>query len=178
MPFYGFPSPDLPHVFKRNAASHVVPAIPLKPSPWVIRVNPSFFSPVRKRLTGIHSKIVEFGIMPLWAEFCLSKPVFREFSSAVGHVFSSKYAHFKHLLRGQFRLKFRIKMFPSRLNQKIDIPFLHFVMNDNFFHRNCWNDESIKQNVTRNIPLKVKCMMLLRQTSGIYPVTPKLLHNA
>src|SRR6476620_7058849 len=47
MPAYGFPSLDLPPVFGRHAAAHIVAAIPMEPAARIIGVKPSLATPDR-----------------------------------------------------------------------------------------------------------------------------------
>jgi hypothetical protein len=42
---YRFPPPNLAIVFFRNAATHVVAAVPLEPPPWVIGIDPTISFP-------------------------------------------------------------------------------------------------------------------------------------
>ena len=64
VPPNGLPTFDLPGIFFRHAAAHIVPAIPLEPAAWIVRVNPSFSSPGRKRLTRVDAEIIEAAIAP------------------------------------------------------------------------------------------------------------------
>ena len=74
----------------------------------------------------------------------MSKSFNRKFVFTISHIFSSEYAHFQHLLRSQFRMKYRRKILPHRLGQIIDIVFLHGIIDDYFlFHKE--HDEAIKR---------------------------------
>ena len=53
------PAFDLTPVFIRNSPSHIVSAISLEPSTWIIRMKPAFDTPFRERTTGIDAKIVD-----------------------------------------------------------------------------------------------------------------------
>ena len=53
------PAFDLPCVFLRQAAAHVIAAIPLEPAARIIAMDPAFASPFRQRLTGIDLKKIE-----------------------------------------------------------------------------------------------------------------------
>jgi len=44
-----FPSLNLALVIGASSA-HIIPAVPLEPTPWVLVINPSLLPPVRQRL--------------------------------------------------------------------------------------------------------------------------------
>lgn len=43
---HGFPSIYLSKVFIGNPPTHIISAIPLKPTPWVIWIDPAFLLPI------------------------------------------------------------------------------------------------------------------------------------
>jgi len=51
-----FPTADLPPVFVRRAAAHVIAAIPLEPAAWVVIVNPALPAPFGEGLAGIDAE--------------------------------------------------------------------------------------------------------------------------
>lgn len=99
----------------RMSAAHVVPAVPLEPSAWIVRMDPSFHLPHRKRLRRVHAKVVQL----LQVLFCTHgrklrtfEPRLRKFVRAVTHVDASEYAKGKHFCGCQFRFEFGIKVAP------------------------------------------------------------------
>ena len=62
-----------------------------------------------------------------------SKPLFREFTFAIGEVAAAKDAQGKHFLGRQVWLEIGIEMFTHRLSQKVYILFLHFIIHYYFF---------------------------------------------
>lgn len=71
--------------------------------------------------------------MALGAKLSVFKPICREFFTAICHIFTAEHPEPEHLLRGQFRLEFRIKIFPDGLRQHIPKMFLHLVSYDHLF---------------------------------------------
>lgn len=130
VPLHRCPPFDLPLIV-RVSSSHKVPTVPLKPSTGIVWVNPSFFPPNEKRLTGINSKKIQFGIMFLGTQLGVGKPIWWKFFFAIGHVFSAKYTQRKHLFWCQFRLEVWVKIFAHRFSQRINILFLHRIVDDN-----------------------------------------------
>jgi hypothetical protein len=67
MAAHHFPSFDLSCVFIGESSTGVIPAIPLKPTTWImLLVDPSLLSPDREWLAGVNTKIVQFWILFLW----------------------------------------------------------------------------------------------------------------
>ena len=60
------PSPDLTRVVRR-AATHVVPAVPLKPPAWILAVDPAVPPPDRQRLRRVDSEAIESWVVALGA---------------------------------------------------------------------------------------------------------------
>src|SRR5512138_2155614 len=73
VPRDGAPPPNLPRVVARPS-THVIAAIPLKPSAGVLRVNPTMAPPLRERLGGIHTEVIESRIVPIRAQPRARKP--------------------------------------------------------------------------------------------------------
>ena len=137
------PSLDLPVVLLRQSASHIVPTIPLEPTPRVLGINPPVTTPHGQRLTGIYSKIIKFRITLVCGKFGIFKPIHRKFFFAVRHVLTSEDTELEHLLGSQFRLKTRIK-FRSRLcRQNVMVILLHSVVHDDrFWHEKLFQKAS------------------------------------
>ena len=53
------PAFDLPCVFLRQAAAHVIAAIPLEPAARIVAMDPAFAPPFRQRLTVIDPEKIE-----------------------------------------------------------------------------------------------------------------------
>jgi hypothetical protein len=53
------PAFDLPSVFLRQAAAHVIAAIPLEPPAWIVAMDPALSPPFQQRLTGIDPEKIE-----------------------------------------------------------------------------------------------------------------------
>jgi len=53
------PAFDLPSVLVGYPPPHVVPAVPLEPTAWIVGVYPSLSAPFQERLTGIDAEAVE-----------------------------------------------------------------------------------------------------------------------
>ena len=88
---------DLPVII--NASStHVVTAVPLKPTARILVIDPTLASPFRKRPRRIHAKIVQLCIVTFGAKFRIRKPVFWKLLAAVSHVLSPKHTELEHLL--------------------------------------------------------------------------------
>src|SRR5579859_1138897 len=61
----GFPSFDLPRVLARQAAAHIIAAIPLEPASGIIGINPALLPPGRKRRARADAEIIQRAVMPL-----------------------------------------------------------------------------------------------------------------
>jgi len=130
VPTKRLPTFDLP-VIIRMSPSPIIPTIPLKPSPWIIRMYPPFFSPIRQGFTCIHTKIVECRIVPFMTELGVCKPITRKLVATVSHIFTPKDTECKHLLGRQVRNKIRTKILSRWLRECIVIPMLHHVVYNN-----------------------------------------------
>jgi hypothetical protein len=131
--FHCFPSGYLSFVLGREAPSHKIPAIPLKPSARVAGINPPLFPPDGKRLACADFEIIKGGVMSGRAEFCFFKPFCRKLPSAVGHILSSEDTQPKHFFGSKLRLKIRVEILAGRSRNLITIIFLHLVVDDNRF---------------------------------------------
>ena len=122
------PAFDLSCVFCGQSSTHVIAAIPLKPSAWIMLfVDPSIFSPNGERLACADLKIVDAGIVFCCIELCARKPACWEFFLTIGHVLSAKYTKMKHLFWGELRTKIWIKSPANGRGQRVLIFFLHLV---------------------------------------------------
>lgn len=95
-------------------------------------VDPAFLAPIRQRLRSVDAEVIELGVVAFMAQLCIGKPIRREFVPAIGHVFAAEDSQFEHLLGGQLRLEFGVKVLPLRFGKIIHIVFLHEVVNDDF----------------------------------------------
>ena len=102
-----FPPPDLPLVFLRHAPAHVIAAVPLEPAARIVRMDPAFALPFRKRLARSHTEEIARGVGPARREFGARKPAFRELAAAVGHVFAAEDAKPQHLRGRELRFEFQ-----------------------------------------------------------------------
>ena len=121
-------------------ATTIVSAIPLKPPARIIRVNPSFLSPHRERLTRINPKVIQLWIAFAGCEFRMRKPMLRKFLRTVSHVHPAKHTERKHIFRRKIGCKRRIKMLPLRFGEFVLIVALHSIVNRNArSHKNTKN---------------------------------------
>lgn len=176
MPDHLFPTFDLPGIVFA-AAAHVVTAVPLKPSSWILPINPIFLLPVRKGLRGIDFKKVEFRIMKCVAQFGFFKPFFREFFLAIGHIFPPKNPQFEHLLGGELGFEFRVKIFSDRFGQEVGVILLHQVVHGDFFlfllHRFLNPEGEIGQSRLQDIRYFIECRAtLLPSVSVMTAINP------
>lgn len=74
-------------------------------------MNPVHAAPNNKRLARIYTKVVYFGIVFIWIQFCFRKPIFWKFFFTIRHVLAAKNAKSKHLFWRQFWLEDGIKVF-------------------------------------------------------------------
>ena len=120
--------------------THVVAAIPLKPTSRIFLIDPPFLTPNRKRLRRQDPKTIQRGIMPLAAEFRTTKPLSRKLSSTVGHVLPTKNAKRKHLLGREVRPKSITLALPDWHRQYVFVARLHEIGDDDAtrFH---WSDD-------------------------------------
>ena len=109
----------------------IVSAIPLKPPARIIRVNPSFLSPHRERLTRINPKVIQLWIAFAGCEFRMRKPTLRKFLRTVSHIHPAKHTERKHIFRRKIGCKRRIKMLPLRFGEFVSIVALHSIVNRN-----------------------------------------------
>lgn len=128
----GFPAFDLPLVIL-VPASEVVAAVPLEPAARIIRMDPALSTPDRKRLAGIYAEKIQLGVVPLRTEPGAFVPGGGKLFPAVCHIFSTKYAKFKHIPGGKLRLEIRMKVPVYRLGKLIAVTRLHFVVYDDDF---------------------------------------------
>ena len=112
------------------APTHVVAAIPLKPTSRIFLVDPPFLTPNRERLRRQDPKTIQRGIMPLAAEFRTTKPLSGKLSSAIGHVLPTKDAKRKHLLGRELRPKSVPLALPDWHRQHVFVARLHEIGDD------------------------------------------------
>ncbi len=125
----GFPTLDLPHVFVRHPAAHVVAAVPLEPAARIIGMKPALLAPFRKRLAGINAEIVERWIAATWRELGAFEPRQRELVAAIGHVPAAEHTKPKHFGRREVGFELRIEVATNRLDKFVAIVPLHPIIN-------------------------------------------------
>src|SRR4051812_36942268 len=89
MPAYGLPSLDLPPVFGRHAAAHIVAAIPLEPAARIVGVQPSLAPPDRQRLAGVDAEEVERAVASARREPGAREPALGKFLARIRHVLAA-----------------------------------------------------------------------------------------
>ena len=117
------------------APTHVVAAIPLKPTSRIFLVDPPFLTPNRERLRRQDPKTIQRGIMPLAAEFRIAQPLGGKLSSAVGRVLTTEDTKRKHLLGRELRPKFATSASPRR--QRVFVARLHEIGDDDSTRFHC-----------------------------------------
>ena len=132
---YRPPSSDLAFVV-RTPSPHVVPAVPLKPSPRVLVINPPPLPPLGERQRGIYTEQVQSGIMPLTTHPGFSEPRRREFLNTISHVLAAEDAQLEHLFRSEIRVEAGVEILPHRFREDIGVVMLHQVIDDHpsLFH--------------------------------------------
>jgi len=129
---HSFPALYLSFVV-RAAPSHKIAAVPLKPTAWILFVDPALGAPDGQRLGRVNLEKIQLRIVALVTEFGVLKPICRELSLAVGHVLTAKDAQAQHLLWRQVRMKLRMEPASHRRAQGIDVSLLHQIVNDDSF---------------------------------------------
>src|SRR5512136_691295 len=104
------PALDLPAVLVGHAPAHVITAIPLEPAAWIVRVNPAFARPFRKRLAGVDTKEIACTVAAARREPSTCEPTLWKFAAAVGHVFAAEHAELEHLRGCQLRPELGIEV--------------------------------------------------------------------
>src|SRR5262245_17830538 len=69
MPFDLLPAPDLPRVFFRHAAPHIVAAVPLEPAARIVGMQPAFPAPDGQRLACVDPEEIQRRLTLLWGKF-------------------------------------------------------------------------------------------------------------
>lgn len=131
----GLPPFDLSLVVRR-APAHIITAVPLKPSAWIIFPDPALLFPNGQRLAGVYAKKIKLWIVfknALLLKFGFDEPILGEFFRAIPHIHAPKNPNRKHLLWGEFWLKVGMKILPHGLGAFVAIMSLHLVMYDNGF---------------------------------------------
>ena len=122
------------------APTHVVAAIPLKPTSRIFLVDPPFLTLNRERLRRQDPKSIQRGIMPLAAKFRTAQPLSWKLSSAIGHVLPTKDAKRKHLLGRELRPKSVPLALPDWHRQHVLVARLHEIGDDDSTRFHCWAD--------------------------------------
>jgi len=135
MSFDCFPAVYLALVIRMPPPQKIT-AIPLKPSPRIIFMEPAFFSPNRERQARVNFKTIKLRIMFLRTKLGLFKPTLWKFFLAIRQIFAAKYSQFKHFFGGEIGFEIKIEVFTNWLHTVINIIFLHFILDHNFsFHK-------------------------------------------
>ena len=129
VPRHRLPASDLSLVV-RPAPSSIVPAIPLKPPPRVVRVYPPLRSPIPQGFGRAYQEIIQFWPGRLVTKLRPDEPVFGKFRHAVGHVSSAENPEGKHLFRRQVGVEPLGKTRTLFLGEFIAITPLHQVVYD------------------------------------------------
>lgn len=156
----GQPAFDLAHVVGA-AASHIIPAVPLKPAAGIFVINPALGTPVRQGLGGVYTEEIQSRIVKFMAEFCSGEPARGKFPTAIRHVLSAEDPQRQHIPGGQLRLEIQVKVISHRLRQVIDVALLHQIIHDNF---SFFHVSRRKENQTRGgkVPLPLVRLMFGR----------------
>src|SRR5271165_5876151 len=125
----GAPTANLAFVVS-GAPPHVVPAVPLKPTARVVRMDPAFSPPLAQRLRCVDAEVVKLGIVSLRAESCSHEPRRRKLVPAIRHIFAAEDAEMEHLLRRELRGKIQCEIAAGRLRTIVDVAALHRVVDD------------------------------------------------
>src|SRR5262245_7885335 len=115
------PAADLALVLRRQAAAHIVAAVPLEPAARIVGMNPAVVAPHRERLAGVDSKKIEGAIAPARRELGTRKPRRRKLLARVGHVLAAEHPELQHLLRRELRLEFGIEVAAHRCREGVAI---------------------------------------------------------
>lgn len=127
VPPNALPPSNLPLVIW-TAPSQKVSAVPLKPAPRILVIDPSLRPPYGKGLRRVDAKKIHFGIVSFAAQFGGREPILRKLCGTVSHVFTAEYTKLQHLLWREFRAKVRVKVPPHRLRRQVHIALLHQVV--------------------------------------------------
>jgi len=136
VPHHGAPSFDLAFVVVASP-SHEVSAIPLKPTPRVIRVNPALIAPEGEWLGSIHAKKIQTWVVPFVTKSCVFEPVSGKLGRAISHVLAAENSEFQHFLRRKFGLEVRMEISTLGRFQRIHVTVLHAVVDYDELSRIC-----------------------------------------
>src|SRR5687768_14374362 len=112
---YRTPAFDLALVI-RTTTSHVVAAVPLKPTARICVIDPPFHFPVRERFRGTDAEIVQLPILSIRTQLRAEKPRRRELTGAVSHILAGEDAQHQHLAWRQFGFEFRMEVSSDRFS--------------------------------------------------------------
>ena len=128
------PAGDLTSVFVRDASPHVVAAIPLKPAPRVVWVNPTFCLPLFAALTGAYLKEVAAWVVG-WRQLGVCEPFGWVFVALfIFKIVAAKHTEFEHLPRGEIGCEIRGEVVPLGCRQCIAV-LLQRIVHANRFHK-------------------------------------------
>jgi hypothetical protein len=119
----------------RRAATHIVAAVPLKPTAWIVRVNPSVLAPGGQGLARMDAKVIERTVAAGVSELRPREPTIGELAPNISHVLAVEHTELQHLFGRQPWMELRIKVSASSLNKLIAIPacILSFTVTVRFF---------------------------------------------
>ena len=138
------------------APTHVVAAVPLKPTSRIFLIKPPFVTPNSERLRRQDPKTIQRGIMQFAAEFRTAKPLSRKLSSAVGHVLPTKDAKRKHLLGRELRPKSVPLALPDLHRQHVLVAGLHEIVDDDSARLHCSADFTLSRRAFSLIEVSTK----------------------
>ena len=127
------------------APTHVVAAIPLKPTSRIFLVDPPFLTPNRERLRRQGSEKIQRRTVPFVAEFRIAQPLGGKLSSAVGRVLTTEDAERKHLLGREVWPKSAPLALPDWHRQHVFVARLHEIGGDDSTRFHCSADFTLSR---------------------------------
>ncbi len=124
---HGLPPLDLAFVVFRPPAQ-IVPAVPLKPSPRILGVDPPLLNPIRKGLRCGYLEVVQRRIRTHGRKLGPLEPRRGELLTTVGHVLSTKDTQRQHLFWREIGRKLRVKTATRGARQQVAISPLHPIV--------------------------------------------------
>jgi hypothetical protein len=121
------PSFDLGTINVRQAPAQIVSAIPLKPAAGIRFDNPTFVPPYAQGLTALDAKGVE-GWIRLVADLGLSKPLWRQFVTAIVTILTFEDPHLEHRIGAHVRFEATVKILSRFCRDHVFIRVLQFVV--------------------------------------------------
>lgn len=123
----GAPPPDLAAIVGAPAA-RIVPAVPLKPPAWILRMDPAIPTPHGEGLRRVHTEAVQPCVSTARREFRPREPAPRELVDTISHIPPAKHSECEHLFRRQVRRERGMKVAPGGFDTPVHIPRLHPII--------------------------------------------------